>query len=75
MVDANTSSGFNTAEHIETIKNWLKIANLPIEVNVKLVGEAEDSRGSLIFVISAFSIALLLMFIILISLFNNFFTH
>ena len=50
MVDANTSSGFNTAEHIETIKNWLKIANLPIEVNVKLVGEAEDSRGSLIFV-------------------------
>ena len=73
MVDANTSSGFNTAEHIETIKNWLKIANLPIEVNVKLVGEAEDSRGSLIFVISAFSIALLLMFIILISLFNNFY--
>ena len=73
MVDANTSLGFNTAEHIETIKNWLKIANLPIEVNVKLVGEAEDSRGSLIFVISAFSIALLLMFIILISLFNNFY--
>ena len=59
--------------NIETIKNWLKIANLPIEVNVKLVGEAEDSRGSLIFVISAFSIALLLMFIILISLFNNFY--
>ena len=39
--------GFNTAEHIETIKNWLKIADLPIEVNVKLVGEAEDSRGHL----------------------------
>ena len=73
IVDANTKEGFNTAENIEQIRNWLSSANIPVEANVKLVGEAEDSQGSLIFVLSAFGTALLLMFIILISLFNNFY--
>ena len=73
IVDANTKNGFNTAENIDQIRAWLTKANIPIEANVKLVGEAEDSQGSLIFVLSAFGTALLLMFIILISLFNNFY--
>ena len=73
IVDGNTKEGFNTAENIEQIRNWLSSANIPVESNVKLVGEAEDSQGSLIFVLSAFGTALLLMFIILISLFNNFY--
>ena len=73
IVDGNTKEGFNTAENIEQIRNWLSSANIPVEANVKLVGEAEDSQGSLIFVLSAFGTALLLMFIILISLFNNFY--
>ena len=73
IVDGNTKEGFNTAENIEQIRNWLSSANIPVESNVKLVGEAEDSQGSLIFVLSAFGTALLLMFIILISLFDNFY--
>ena len=73
IVDGNTKEGFNTAENIEQIRNWLSSASIPVEANVKLVGEAEDSQGSLIFVLSAFGTALLLMFIILISLFNNFY--
>ena len=48
-------------------------ANLPIDVKVNLIGEAEDSRSSQVFILSAFAAALLLMFIILISLFNNFY--
>ena len=54
IVDANTKNGFNTAENIDQIRAWLTKANIPIEANVKLVGEAEDSQGSLIFVLSAF---------------------
>ena len=73
IVDANTKNSFNTAENIEEIRKWLSSANIPVEANVKLVGEAEDSQGSLIFILSAFGTALLLMFIILISLFNNFY--
>ena len=73
MVDANTAEGYKTADQIRKIKYWLTQANLPIDVKVNLIGEAEDSRSSQVFILSAFAAALLLMFIILISLFNNFY--
>ncbi len=62
-----------TADNVEKIKQWLSEANIPVEAKVKLIGEAEDSATSLAFIKSAFSLALLLMFIVLISLFNNFY--
>ena len=43
IVDATTKEGFNPAENIEQIRNWLSSANIPVEANVKLVGEAEDT--------------------------------
>ena len=73
IVDANTVKGFKTSENVEKIRLWLNEANIPVEANVKLIGEAEDSASSLSFIKSAFSLALLLMFIVLISLFNNFY--
>ncbi len=73
IVDANTKKDFKTADNVEKIRQWLKEANIPVEAKVKLIGEAEDSATSLAFIKSAFSLALLLMFIVLISLFNNFY--
>ena len=73
IIDANTKKDFKTAENVEKIRQWLNGANIPVEVKVKLIGEAEDSATSLEFIKSAFGLALLLMFIVLISLFNNFY--
>ncbi len=73
IIDANTKEGHKTADNIEKINLWLEKENIPLEAQIKLIGEAEDSEASLTFIISAFSLALLLMFIVLISLFNNFY--
>ena len=73
IIDANVKEGFTADDQIKSIKKWLSVTNFPVEVNIKFIGEAEDSEESLAFIVSAFSLALLLMFIILISLFNNFY--
>ena len=55
------------------LKNWKNSTSLPLGVEVRLIGEAEDSESSLNFVIGAFIFSILSMFIILICLFNNFY--
>ena len=73
IIDADVKEGFNVAEKISELREWKKISNLPLGVNVNLIGEAEDSESSLMFVIGAFILSLVSMFIILICLFNNFY--
>jgi multidrug efflux pump len=73
IVNADIAKGANTAEMISNIKLWKNTAGLPLDVDIKFLGEAEDSQSSINFVISAFIFALLAMFMILICLFNNFY--
>jgi multidrug efflux pump len=73
VVNADITKGANTADMISKIKIWKNSASLPLAVDIKFLGEAEDSQSSINFVIGAFVFALLAMFMILICLFNNFY--
>jgi multidrug efflux pump len=73
VINADIAEGANTADMISNIKLWKNTAGLPLDVDIKFLGEAEDSQSSINFVISAFIFALLAMFMILICLFNNFY--
>ena len=73
IVNADIAKDANTADMISNIKLWKNTAGLPLDVDIKFLGEAEDSQSSINFVISAFIFALLAMFMILICLFNNFY--
>ena len=73
VINADIAEGANTADMISKIKIWKNSASLPLAVDIKFLGEAEDSQSSINFVIGAFVFALLAMFMILICLFNNFY--
>ena len=73
VINADIAKGANTAEMISKIKAWKNSTSLPLAVDIKFLGEAEDSQSSINFVVSAFVFALLAMFMILICLFNNFY--
>ena len=73
VINADVDPTFNVAEKISELKNWKNSTSLPLGVEVRLIGEAEDSESSLNFVIGAFIFSVLSMFIILICLFNNFY--
>jgi multidrug efflux pump len=73
IVNADIAKDANTADMISNIKLWKNTAGLPLDVDIKFLGEAEDSQSSINFVIGAFVFALLAMFMILICLFNNFY--
>jgi multidrug efflux pump len=73
VINADITKGVNTAEMISKIKAWKNSTSLPLAVDIKFLGEAEDSQSSINFVVSAFVFALLAMFMILICLFNNFY--
>ena len=73
IISADVDPSLNIAEKISQLKNWKNSTSLPLGVEVRLIGEAEDSESSLNFVIGAFIFSILSMFIILICLFNNFY--
>ena len=73
VINADITKDANTADMISKIKIWKDSTGLPLAVDVKFLGEAEDSQSSINFVIGAFVFALLAMFMILICLFNNFY--
>jgi|TARA_B110000967_G_scaffold14186_1_gene13612 multidrug efflux pump len=73
IIDADLKSGTDTAKIFTLLQQWKTTAGLPLEVDVKFIGEAEDSKNSMSFVIGALVFAILTMFIILICLFNNFY--
>ncbi|MGR3323130.1 MAG: efflux RND transporter permease subunit [Pseudooceanicola sp.] len=62
------------AERIETLTTWLETeADLPGGVEWEWTGDQEDQAESQAFLMSAFSAALALMFIILLAQFNSFY--
>ena len=62
------------AERIATITNWLETqADLPAGIEWEWTGDQEDQAESQQFLMTAFSAALALMFIILLAQFNSFY--
>ncbi|MCA1334840.1 efflux RND transporter permease subunit [Pseudooceanicola marinus] len=62
------------AERIATLQSWLdEGADLPASVSTEWTGDQEDQQESQTFLMTAFSAALALMFIILLAQFNSFY--
>ena len=61
------------AERIATLQTWLDTADLPASVSTEWTGDQEDQDESATFLMTAFSAALALMFIILLAQFNSFY--
>ena len=62
------------AERIATLQSWLdEEASLPASVSTEWTGDQEDQDESATFLMTAFSAALALMFIILLAQFNSFY--
>lgn len=61
------------AERIAHLTEWLDTAPLPASVSFEWTGDQEDQDESATFLMSAFSAALALMFIILLAQFNSFY--
>ncbi|SMX50488.1 efflux RND transporter permease subunit [Maliponia aquimaris] len=63
----------NANERIAAVTRWLETAPLPAGISWEWTGDQEEQAESQAFLMSAFSAALFLMFIILLAQFNSFY--
>lgn len=72
-VRANTSSGVLPEDKVNEIKTWLETANMDRSLKVIFKGANEEQNDSMAFIGTAFSLALALMGILLVTQFNSFY--
>ncbi|SEQ39719.1 multidrug efflux pump [Loktanella sp. DSM 29012] len=72
-IEANVAPGVLVNDQVTALTARLNSADLPEGVEFSFGGEAEDQAESMIFLMSAFATAILLMFVILLIQFNNFY--
>ncbi|MCB5200418.1 efflux RND transporter permease subunit [Loktanella sp. TSTF-M6] len=72
-IEANVAPGVLVNDQVTALTARLNSADLPEGVEFSFGGEAEDQAESMIFLLSAFATAILLMFVILLIQFNNFY--
>ncbi|WP_300074656.1 efflux RND transporter permease subunit [uncultured Ruegeria sp.] len=72
-IEANVTSGLLVNDQVIELTAALKEAELPDGVSFSFAGEAEDQQESMVFLVRAFAAAILMMFVILVIQFNNFF--
>ncbi|MGB4113354.1 MAG: efflux RND transporter permease subunit [Yoonia sp.] len=72
-VQSNVASDVLVDEQVTKLKTYLEKTGLPDGVTWTFGGEAQDQIDSMIFLGGAFASAILLMFLILLVQFNNFF--
>ncbi|WBU59308.1 efflux RND transporter permease subunit [Paracoccus albus] len=72
-VEANVAPGVLVNDQVVALQNALADADLPEGASYEFAGEAEDQTEAMIFLVSAFVAAVLLMFMILILQFNSFY--
>jgi multidrug efflux pump len=72
-IDANVGLGENVNEKVVTLRAALETMDLPDNVTWSFGGEAEDQAETMAFLAGAFASAILLMFVILLTQFNNFY--
>ncbi len=68
---SNVLSGYNANEIVATIQKSLKNFSVPDEVTIKMTGEQEKQKETMDFLTVAFSIAIGLIFMILVVQFNS----
>lgn len=73
LVRANTTDDVVPAAVVEHMVEWLKTANIPAGIDIQFRGSNEEQQASASFVGTAFILALLLMAILLVTQFNNFY--
>lgn len=72
-IEANVAPGLLVNDQIVALARGLSSLDLPDDVSYSFAGEAEDQAEAMTFLIGAFISAILLMFIILLIQFNNFY--
>jgi multidrug efflux pump len=73
-VKADLLPGVLADNKVREIQNWLKTVKIDPRVTVTFKGEDEEQRKAEVFLKSAFSIALFMMAIILVTQFNSFYS-
>lgn len=75
-IKANVPSGTNINEKVTAIKDWLEdhAEEIDPRIEVSFKGEDEDQRRAQSFLIKAFTVALFIMGIILVTQFNSFYS-
>lgn len=72
-VEANVAPGLLVNDRVAALSAALAEAELPQDVQVSFAGEAEDQAEAAQFLILAFTAAIFLMFVILVTQFNSFY--
>ncbi|TNF17242.1 MAG: efflux RND transporter permease subunit [Rhodobacteraceae bacterium] len=72
-IEANVAPGVLVNDQITALQSALDGADLPEGVGYSFAGEAEDQQEAMTFLIGAFIAALVLMIVILVMQFNNFY--
>ncbi|MEH6558150.1 MAG: efflux RND transporter permease subunit [Oceanicoccus sp.] len=72
-VRADTTDDVVPATVVEHMTEWLETADIPDGINIQFRGSNEEQQESAAFVGTAFVLALLLMAILLVTQFNNFY--
>lgn len=71
VIQADVLPGVQVAAKINEIQNWLDTQAFDPSVDIRFRGTAEDEAESIAFVGKAFSFALLLMFVLLVTQYNS----
>ncbi|MBP6456102.1 MAG: efflux RND transporter permease subunit [Chitinophagaceae bacterium] len=71
-LSSNVLSEFNANEVVAEVQDALNSFNAPAGVNIKMGGEQEEQKETGIFLGSALGISMVLIFLVLITLFNSF---
>lgn len=74
FVKADIEDGVLADDKVREIKAWLANAELPRGVEVAFKGEDEEQQAAQAFLMKAFTVALFLMAIILVTQFNSFYS-
>ncbi len=72
-IEANVSAGVLVNDQVLALTNALESAEFPSGVAFSFAGEAEDQADAMNFLVAAFAGAIFLMFVILLTQFNNFY--
>ena len=72
-VRANVNPGVIADKKIKQVEEWIVEQSFPSRVKIKFRGAAEEQGESLEFILAAFLMALLLMFVLLVAQFNSFY--
>ncbi|MEM8499171.1 MAG: efflux RND transporter permease subunit [Pseudomonadota bacterium] len=73
LIRADVAEGVMADAMVRKIDSWLQQQNFDPAVNVRFRGANEEQADSMAFVSAAFTLALALMFILLVTQFNNFY--